>query len=180
MDEDLAYQQMVAMQAKVGAAGQQALDPNIQRAEALLGEGFEIMQEELDEEYEPTIEEIEEYAKYLGMDMQEDRDLFYIAKEGLKAPLPDQWKPCRSPGGNIYYYNFENNKMQKDHPCDDYYKRYYLQERGQVRKKKEEKAVKKQIKHQQKQAQPQQQQQQMSISGGMAGANSSIQQMLLM
>ena len=72
--------------------------------------------------------------------------------------------------------------MQKDHPCDDYYKRYYLQERGQVRKKKEEKAVKKQIKHQQKQAQPQQQQQQhqMSVSGGMAGANSSIQQMLLM
>ena len=180
MDDDLAYQQMVAMQAKVGGAGQQALDPNIQRAEALLGEGFEIMQEELDEEYEPTIEEIEEYAKYLGMDMQEDRDLFYIAKEGLKAPLPDQWKPCRSPGGNIYYYNFENNKMQKDHPCDDYYKRYYLQERGQVRKKKEEKAVKKQIKHQQKQAQPQQQQQQMSVSGGMAGVNSSIQQMLLM
>ena len=148
----------------------------------MLGEGFEIMQEELDEEYDPTIEEIEEYAKYLGMDMQEDRDLFYIAKEGLKAPLPDQWKPCRSPGGNIYYYNFENNKMQKDHPCDDYYKRYYLNERGQVRKKKEEKAVKKQIKHQQKQAQPQQQQQQqqMSITGGMAGANSSIQQMLLM
>jgi len=35
------------------------------------------------------MEEIEEYAKYLGMDMQQDRDLFYIAKEGLKAPLPD-------------------------------------------------------------------------------------------
>ena len=47
------------------------------------------MQEELDEEYDPTQEEIEEYAKYLGMDMQQDRDLFYIAKEGLKAPLPD-------------------------------------------------------------------------------------------
>jgi len=28
------------------------------------------MQEELDEEYDPTMEEIEEYAKYLGMDMQ--------------------------------------------------------------------------------------------------------------
>ena len=36
-----------------------------------------------------NMEEIEEYAKYLGMDMKEDRDLFYIAKEGLKAPLPD-------------------------------------------------------------------------------------------
>lgn len=47
------------------------------------------MQEELDEEYEPTAEEIEEYARYLGMDMDEDKELFYIAKEGLKAPLPD-------------------------------------------------------------------------------------------
>ena len=65
------------------------------------------MEEELDEDYEPTIDEIEEYARYLGMDMMEDRDLFYIAKEGLKAPLPDPWKPCKSPRGNIYYFNFE-------------------------------------------------------------------------
>ena len=63
----------------------------------MLGPGYEIMEEELDEDYEPTGEEIEEYAKYLGMDLNEDRDLFYIAKEGLKAPLPDPWKPCKSP-----------------------------------------------------------------------------------
>lgn len=66
------------------------------------------MEEELDEDYEPTTEEIEEYAKYLGMDLNDDKDLFYIAKEGLKAPLPNPWKPCRSPGESIYYYNFSN------------------------------------------------------------------------
>ena len=121
---------------------------NIQRAEQLLGDGFEIMQEELDEEYEPTMEEIEEYAKYLGMDMNEDRELFYIAKEGLKAPLPDQWKPCRSPGGNIYYFNFDSKQLQKDHPCDDHYKRLYLSEKQNLRRKKEEKEVKKHIKEQ--------------------------------
>ena len=113
-------------------------DPSVQRAEQLLGEGFEIMQEELDEDYEPTMDEIEEYARYLGMDMAADRDLFYIAKEGLKAPLPDQWKPCRSPGGNIYYFNFETRQLQKDHPCDDYYKRYYATEKVNVKRKKEE------------------------------------------
>lgn len=64
------------------------------------------MEEELDEDYEPNQEEIEEYAKYLGMDMVNDKDLFYIAKEGLKAPLPGPWKPCKSPDGEIYYYNF--------------------------------------------------------------------------
>jgi centrosomal protein CEP164 len=77
-------------------------------AEQLLGEGFEIMEEELDEDYEPTEEEIVEYAKYLGMDARQDRDLFYIAKEGLKAPLPGPWKPCKSPRGSIYYFNFES------------------------------------------------------------------------
>lgn len=87
------------------------IDPAIQRAEQLLGDGFEIMEEELDEDYEPTQDEIEEYAKYLGMDLKEDRDMFFIAKEGLKAPLPNPWKPCKSPGGNIYYFNFESQEL---------------------------------------------------------------------
>ena len=73
-DDELQYQQMMSLhqqqQKRSGGAQTQAVDPQIQQAEALLGEGFEIMQEELDEEYDPTMEEIEEYAKYLGMDMQ--------------------------------------------------------------------------------------------------------------
>jgi len=122
----------------------------IQRAEQMLGDGFEIMEEELDEDYEPTGAEVEEYAKYLGMDLKEDKDLFYIAKEGLKAPLPNPWKPCKSPGGNIYYFNLHSNELQKEHPCDNYYKDYYIREKGNKRKKQEETALKKQIKEQQK------------------------------
>ena len=56
------------------------------------------MEEELDDDYNPTSEEVEEYARFLGMDISEDPQLFYIAKEGLKAPLPQSWKPCKSPG----------------------------------------------------------------------------------
>lgn len=37
--------------------------------EALMANGFEILEEELDENYDPSGEEIEEYAKYLGMDL---------------------------------------------------------------------------------------------------------------
>ena len=51
-------------------------------------DGYEFMEEELDDDYNPTIDEIEEYARFLGMNIQDDTDLFYIAKEGLKAPLP--------------------------------------------------------------------------------------------
>ena len=43
-----------------------------------------------------TQEEILEYAKWLGMDLEEDKDLFWIARGGLKAPLPENWKPCKT------------------------------------------------------------------------------------
>jgi len=92
-------------------------------------DGFEFMEEELDDDYNPTQEEIEEYARFLGMDLREDRDLFYIAKEGLKAPLPGSWKPCKSPKQTVYYFNFESKVLQKEHPCDDYYRQLFLEER---------------------------------------------------
>jgi hypothetical protein len=80
-------------------AKQNGLIDSSSGGETLMQEGFEILEEELDEDYDPSPEEVEEYAKYLGMDMQQDTKLFYIAKEGLKAPLPGPWKPCKSPGG---------------------------------------------------------------------------------
>jgi centrosomal protein CEP164 len=55
-----------------------------------------------DENYEPTQEgilnrsnssEILEYAQFLGMDTSKEQDLFWIARESLKAPLPSEWKP---------------------------------------------------------------------------------------
>jgi hypothetical protein len=33
---------------------------------------LEVLEEDLDSNYEPTEQEIEEYAQYLGMDMSED------------------------------------------------------------------------------------------------------------
>ena len=69
-----------------------------------------ILEEEIDPNYEPSREEIEEYAAWLGMDLVKDEELFWIAKEGLKAPLPPDWKPCKSPEGEIYYFNFQNGE----------------------------------------------------------------------
>jgi len=55
-----------------------------------------LLEEEIDENYEPTEEDVLEYAKFLGMDIKEDKDLLYIAKEGLKSPLPYPWKPYQN------------------------------------------------------------------------------------
>ena len=65
-----------------------------------------ILEEDIDENYEPTEAEIEEYAQWLGMVAPDDDNLRWIAREGLKAPLPEHWKPCKTQdGGEIYYFN---------------------------------------------------------------------------
>ena len=44
----------------------------------------------------PTEDEIVEYAKWLGMDLEKDKDLLWVAKEGLMAPLARNGMPCKS------------------------------------------------------------------------------------
>lgn len=41
----------------------------------------------------PCAIEILEYCKVLGLDPVAEKDLLFIAKEGIKAPLPKEWKP---------------------------------------------------------------------------------------
>jgi len=37
--------------------------------------------------------EINEYARVIGIDPKVDHELMYIAREGINAPLPRDWKP---------------------------------------------------------------------------------------
>lgn len=55
-----------------------------------------VMEEEIDPNYVPGDDEVIEYAKWLGMELDKDQDLFWIAREGLMAPLPKNWKPCKT------------------------------------------------------------------------------------
>jgi len=52
-----------------------------------------ILDEEYDENYQPTEEEIYEYAQVIGINPDTEPDLLYIARQGIVAPLPDDWKP---------------------------------------------------------------------------------------
>jgi centrosomal protein CEP164 len=85
-----------------------------------------ILEEEIDPNYVPSQDEIDEYAKWLGMDLVADKDLQWIAREGLKAPLPEHWKPCKTTDTDeIYYFNFSSGESTWDHPCDEYYRTLY-------------------------------------------------------
>ncbi|CAF1284041.1 unnamed protein product [Didymodactylos carnosus] len=57
-----------------------------------------ILQEQHDDNYEPTSEEIEEYAMFIGIDPGKEPHLMWLAKEGIMKSLPTGWKPY------AYYY----------------------------------------------------------------------------
>jgi len=40
------------------------------------------------------------------MNLKEDQKYIFLAKEGIKASLPEHWKPCQTRNGEIYYFNF--------------------------------------------------------------------------
>jgi hypothetical protein len=89
-----------------------------------------VLEEEIDPNYVPSENEVVEYAKWLGMDLEKDHDLYWIAREGLKAPLPENWKPCKTKDtDDIYYFNFSTGESTWDHPCDGFYKRLYEEEK---------------------------------------------------
>ena len=71
------------------------------------------------------------YATYLGLDPDQDKDLLWIAKEGLKAPLPGSWKACRTATGEIYYFNFDTGQSMWEHPCDQDYKQRISQAKAE-------------------------------------------------
>lgn len=85
----------------------------------------EVLDEALDADWEPSEAEIDEYAIWLGMTLPADADLRWIAREGLKAPLPQPWKPCKTQDGEIFYFNFNTGDSTWDHPCDSYYRTQY-------------------------------------------------------
>lgn len=65
-------------------------------------------------------EEVEAYADYIGIDTELDRDLFWIAKEGLRELPPLPWKACVSHGSDdVFYFNFRTGESQWEHPSDD-------------------------------------------------------------
>ncbi|XP_042636299.1 centrosomal protein of 164 kDa [Orycteropus afer afer] len=96
--------------------------------------------------------EILEFAREIGIDPIKEPELMWLAREGIVAPLPMEWKPCQDVTGDIYYFNFANGQSMWDHPCDEHYRNLVIQERGKLstgaikkkdKKKKKEKKDKK-------------------------------------
>ncbi|XP_017130548.1 uncharacterized protein LOC108148162 [Drosophila elegans] len=82
-----------------------------------------ICEEVFDDACFPSSEEINEYASLLGIDHHREQHLLYLAKEGLMAALPLDWKICYSEEKNgHYYHNTRTKESQWDHPLDAIYR----------------------------------------------------------
>ncbi|XP_067450226.1 centrosomal protein of 164 kDa-like isoform X3 [Thunnus thynnus] len=97
-------------------------------AATLIGDQL-ILEEDYDENYTPSEQEIHEYAREIGIDPDSEPELLWLAREGIVAPLPPEWKPCQDVTGDIYYFNFSSGQSTWDHPCDEHYRRLVVQER---------------------------------------------------
>jgi hypothetical protein len=69
--------------------------------------------------------EVYEFAKYLGMDPDEDRHLLWIAQQALNATLPAVWTEHKDEEGNTYYFNADTGESSWEHPLDDYFRKLY-------------------------------------------------------
>ncbi|XP_071958080.1 uncharacterized protein [Antedon mediterranea] len=56
----------------------------------------------------------------------------WIAREGIIAPLPEDWKPCQDTNQDIYYFNFSTGDSVWDHPCDEFYRSMVKEEREKL------------------------------------------------
>ncbi|CDW91103.1 ww domain containing protein [Stylonychia lemnae] len=77
----------------------------------------------------PNLEEIEEYAKFLGMDPVEDQEFLYIAKQGLLEPLPYPWEMIKGENDIMIYVNTQTQEEQDQHPLDDKYRQWFQTEK---------------------------------------------------
>ncbi|XP_043852228.1 centrosomal protein of 164 kDa isoform X2 [Dromiciops gliroides] len=104
-----------------------------------------VLEEDYDETYIPSEQEIFEFAREIGIDPNSEPELMWLAREGIVAPLPMDWKPCQNITGDIYYFNFTNGQSMWDHPCDEHYRNLVIQEReklstpGAIKKKEKRK-----------------------------------------
>ena len=63
-----------------------------------------------------------------------DRELMFIAKQGLMEPVPEPWEAQRDQNDMILYYNTETGEQTHQHPCDDAYRQLFREKKATLMK----------------------------------------------
>ncbi|KAJ8719794.1 hypothetical protein PYW08_011969 [Mythimna loreyi] len=82
-----------------------------------------VCREIFDENSQPSVEEISDYAAQLGIDPESESHLLPLAKDGLMQALPAPWKAYYDDKiQSHYYYNEDTKSTQWEHPLDNVYR----------------------------------------------------------
>lgn len=79
----------------------------------------------LESDSEMDLAEVHEYAKYLGMDVDADPELLFVAKYAMDADVPEDWTACLDASGAEYFCNLKTGDTQYQHPMDAKYSKMY-------------------------------------------------------
>eukprot|EP00796_Vickermania_ingenoplastis_P011105 gene11105-7731_t len=93
-----------------------------------------ILPDGCDPNYNPPQDELEEYAEFIGIDPATEPELMWIALEGLRTPLPPEWRACQTGDDEVYYFNFRTGENLWDHPMDATFKAKVITERANLKK----------------------------------------------
>ena len=74
------------------------------------------------------LDEVLEFAKYLGIDIEKHADLLWIADEALSAEEPEGWERGEAPNGETYYTHTVTQMVLWQHPLDYYFQELYFAE----------------------------------------------------
>ena len=69
--------------------------------------------------------QVRAYADYLGMDLEADPELVFIAKYAMDAVLPSDWSANFDADGEEYFQNVVTGVKQYEHPLDEAYFEFY-------------------------------------------------------
>ena len=86
---------------------------------------------------EHTLEDLRNYGRLLGMDVDKDKDLSWIARQDYITPLPKAWEVYeveteehdKTGGGRPYYFNHETGESRWDDPIDTQFRQLFETER---------------------------------------------------
>ena len=113
--------------AKADAKAEEAAEKAVANSESVVLDGS------TGEAYAPSEEEVVDYAVQLGMELPDDADLLYVALEGLQSELQAPWKPCASPEGEVYYFNFETGESLWDRPDMEVHRKQFMIAKAKAR-----------------------------------------------
>ena len=71
---------------------------------------------------EATLEEITGFADYLGMDMETDKHLLWIAEAAVLSPVPQGWTQHETEDGFSYFHSLDTGETSWEHPTDAHFK----------------------------------------------------------